>query len=395
MININKIYDAEFIRSYLEYMLDRKVWPRVRLMLEKIPDEQRLAVSIAFSKSELVKMLTGRPDVLEHLAIKLFDEFPAIAECYCYGYLLKDIDFPVEALAFDLKDARQIASFDLALLDVAASLKMLASTHLLFRTPLYIDIFESNIARSQKKRHLCRLINSKLGKSYVTDDDKKAFPEWIRDLSWCFDYEMLSEKLGHAIVEQLSITVCPYCGLECVQAIPRINLRPELDHFYPKSRFPFLAVGLYNLIPAGSICNQRHKRDKLMLGHMNPYLIGLERGTVFKFGFFPDGNLRENISIEILPQGCDLKDNHVALFKLEALYGGMEDLREWLAEKYETRQWLKEVGRLEEVDFRHPPYRGYIDLRRPVTKVRAQKFMVDALNDLFEQPLEVVVPPIV
>ncbi|OOH80545.1 hypothetical protein BOW65_11750 [Pseudomonas koreensis] len=394
MININKIYSADFIKTYLQFTLEDLVEPRIKKMLRKVPTELKFDVSSAFSRQEIIKMLTGRPDVLEDVIVRLFDKLPAIAECYCYSYLLKDVVFPIEALKFDLKNLEQKAKFDLAVADAVASLKVLASKHKLFRTPHYIELLESNISRSEKRRHLCRLLNSQLGKSYVTEEDKEVFPDWVKELSRCFDYGVLSKKFGHILVDQLSIAVCPYCALECVQAFPEIEVRPELDHFFPKSRFPFLAVGLYNLIPAGGICNQRHKRDNLMLGRLNPYVTGFEQGAVFKFGFLPDGDLRKNISIEFLPQGCELKDSHVEMFKLESLYSGMEDLREWLAEMYETKQWLKEAGRLKEVDFKQPPYRGYIDLHRPVTKVRAQKFKVDALNDLFEQKLEVIIPPI-
>lgn len=394
MININKVYSADFIESYLQFTLGEHVAPRIQQMLTKVPVGLKDDVSSAFSRAELIKMLTGRPAVLEELAIRIFSQFPAIAECYCYSYLLRDIDLPVEALKLDLKSVSQRASFDRAILDTITSLQGLVSSYSLFRTPRFIEFLESDISRSKKKRYLCRLINSQLGKSHVTEDDKKPFPDWVKALAWCFDYEVMSKKFAHVIVDQLAITVCPYCALECVQAFPEINVRPELDHFFPKSRFPFLAVGLYNLIPAGGICNQRHKRDKPMLGRMNPYLTGFELGTVFKFGFLPGGDLRNNISIEILPQGCSLKDGHVEMFRLEALYRGTGDLREWLAVTYEARQWFKEMGQLNDVDFNKPPYQIYIDLKNPVTKVRAQKFKVDALNDLFNQKLEVIIPAV-
>ena len=36
-------------------------------------------------------------------------------------------------------------------------------------------------------------------------------------------------------------------------------ITPDLDHFYPKSKYPFLAVTLSNLIPSCLFCNQRAK----------------------------------------------------------------------------------------------------------------------------------------
>ncbi|MCU0070056.1 hypothetical protein N8H71_00555 [Pseudomonas koreensis] len=394
MIKINKLYSAVFIESYLEFALDKVVLPRISEMLTKVPAAQRGEVRNAFTKVELIRMLTERPEVLENIAVGLFDKFPAIAERYCYSFLLERITLPEQARYLDLSSSVERAEFDRAIEETIDALETLTSEHSLHLTPHYLKLLGSSETRSKKRRYLCRLINAQKGKSPVTEADREIFPKWINDLVRCFDYEVVAGEFAQKIIDQLAVTVCPYCGIESVQSIPKINVRPELDHFFPKSRFPFLAISLYNLMPAGWICNQRHKRNNSMLGRLNPYSIGFEHGTVFKFGFLPGGDIRDNMSIEILPQACDLKDGHVKMFKLEALYDGTEDLREWLADKYEAHAWLKEVGRLGEVDFGTHPYRSYIDLRRPVTKVRAQKFMVDALNDLFNQSLEVVPAPI-
>jgi hypothetical protein len=33
------------------------------------------------------------------------------------------------------------------------------------------------------------------------------------------------------------------------------ELMPEIDHFYPKDKYPFLAVSFFNLIPSCLTCN--------------------------------------------------------------------------------------------------------------------------------------------
>jgi hypothetical protein len=38
--------------------------------------------------------------------------------------------------------------------------------------------------------------------------------------------------------------------------------RPELDHFYPKAQFPYLAISLYNLVPSCHICNSSLKGSR-------------------------------------------------------------------------------------------------------------------------------------
>lgn len=51
--------------------------------------------------------------------------------------------------------------------------------------------------------------------------------------------------------------VCPFCGCEYFDA-PGAP-REDLDHYLPKSRYPFAAANLRNLVPMGMRCNQRYK----------------------------------------------------------------------------------------------------------------------------------------
>jgi hypothetical protein len=78
---------------------------------------------------------------------------------------------------------------------------------------------------------------------------------------------------AYYLVEELDITVCPYCNRNYVHnVIPngKNMLRTcELDHFYPKSKYPLLALSFYNLIPSCKTCNQTFKKEKLI--SYNPY----------------------------------------------------------------------------------------------------------------------------
>lgn len=86
-------------------------------------------------------------------------------------------------------------------------------------------------------------------------------------------YESVLQK--EWIVNHLKLGVCPYCGTEEIYStmfIHHINgktvIKPELDHFLPKSVFPFFAVNVYNLIPCGDVCN-----GFLLKGDMNPVVV--------------------------------------------------------------------------------------------------------------------------
>lgn len=65
------------------------------------------------------------------------------------------------------------------------------------------------------------------------------------------------------LMNKLNIKVCPYCNRTYTftvksQRTGGRNVRPELDHFLPKSigAYMHLAISFYNLIPSCPLCNQ-------------------------------------------------------------------------------------------------------------------------------------------
>lgn len=86
--------------------------------------------------------------------------------------------------------------------------------------------------------------------------------------------------LMRAILE--NVKYCPYCNAEMVYSIERDaqakDLKSAFDHFFPKGRYPFLAVSLYNLIPSCHRCNSDFKGDEWsrMLNIPHLYLDDLD-----------------------------------------------------------------------------------------------------------------------
>lgn len=85
-------------------------------------------------------------------------------------------------------------------------------------------------------------------------------------------YKNFTALNGHWLMSQLDITTCPYCNRSYTFTVNAINkrTRPHFDHFLPKSKFPYLALSFYNLVPACPTCNAL-KGDKLIT--LNPYSI--------------------------------------------------------------------------------------------------------------------------
>lgn len=84
-------------------------------------------------------------------------------------------------------------------------------------------------------------------------------------------FGMLGVKYNaYQLVEDLNINVCPYCNRNFIKNLDEGGKRIcEIDHFYPKEKYPFLAVSFYNLIPSCKTCNKTFKLEKLV--SVNPY----------------------------------------------------------------------------------------------------------------------------
>lgn len=73
---------------------------------------------------------------------------------------------------------------------------------------------------------------------------------------------------GFPLMNELKhrLKCCPYCNSDLVYAIDvedggNHEIKSAFDHYFPRGRYPFLSVSLYNLIPACFRCNSQLKRD--------------------------------------------------------------------------------------------------------------------------------------
>ena len=161
-----------------------------------------------------------------------------------------------------------------------------------------------------------------------------------------FNYDNFASRKGQGkkgggiplIKEILKHTrYCPYCNADMVYTIKCDDrdkpYKSAFDHFYPKSRYPFLGLSLYNLIPACDRCNSKFKRDMYMevLGTFNPYLNDVDSETCFVLigltNEIRQGNeSADALRIQLLPRqastnGVDASlNNYQALFRIDDVY---------------------------------------------------------------------------
>lgn len=97
-------------------------------------------------------------------------------------------------------------------------------------------------------------------------------------------YEKLAIFNKFNFINDIALNTCPYCNRNYIYTVnKRKVVKPEIDHFYPESKYPILAVTYSNLIPSCQSCNglgAKGKSDPYLTGLKSPYLL---RNNDFKF----------------------------------------------------------------------------------------------------------------
>lgn len=97
-------------------------------------------------------------------------------------------------------------------------------------------------------------------------------------------YKKISQrKVIREILKEINSNVCPYCNRMYTITLEKGRVRPQLDHFYPKTLYPYLSVSLYNLIPCCSICNQKKSQlDPCATPILHPYKEEFGNNVIFE-----------------------------------------------------------------------------------------------------------------
>lgn len=125
------------------------------------------------------------------------------------------------------------------------------------------------------------------GKSYMEyiDTKKKDKPKktkihsFFNRINKVFSYDTFGDNdySKYKLTENLKVRSCIYCNR--TYAITHYKsdgsslMNPQLDHWFPKSKYPLLQMSFFNLIPSCDICNSRVKRMKEfdINFHVHPY----------------------------------------------------------------------------------------------------------------------------
>lgn len=86
--------------------------------------------------------------------------------------------------------------------------------------------------------------------------DRPLDDEEIEACKYVFDYSKIGDA-AYWLMEQLNVRTCPYCNRNYTTFTATKKMRPDFDHYYPQSIFPYFALSFFNLIPSCSFCNRK------------------------------------------------------------------------------------------------------------------------------------------
>lgn len=175
-----------------------------------------------------------------------------------------------------------------------------------------------------------------------------------------FRYDSFSKrKHAYNILSKINVKVCPYCNRQYTFTLKNRKVRPQFDHYYPKSRYPYLALSFYNLIPSCSICNQA-KSD--LDTYINPIIYPYEEefGDDIIFKTVITGNsvaflqgLSQDFTVEIkniMKINADKVDTQNRRLHLDELYNMHKDYIQDIARNH----YINSSDRINEIMIKFP-----------------------------------------
>ena len=140
------------------------------------------------------------------------------------------------------------------------------------------------------------------------------------------------------------VHVCPYCNRDYINERNCKFPGGHLDHFFPRSKYPFFAICLYNLIPCCAVCNTKKRTNDLQV---SPF-IETDLISDFKFEF----ELNEESWEPNLVSSNQEVENDIEILGLREAYKIHKDELTLIAKKREgySKLYEKHLSKILEED---------------------------------------------
>lgn len=173
---------------------------------------------------------------------------------------------------------------------------------------------------------------------------KKRFWELIVD---AMHYEKNVRPIMVPIIEAMGIRTCVYCNMQYALTIVHSKGLYELDHRFPKSKYPYLCTTFFNLQPSCPTCNHGKNTATADFG-----LYTTDSNELHPFHLLADSHLylrkrrldSKYINIHLVSSdlnnlaNCQLAQTHEKDFQINSAYAAVKDVAEetiWRCKAYD------------------------------------------------------------
>ena len=273
-----------------------------------------------------------------------------------------------------------------------------------------VDYLRRVIARVRQNspEHFVRLDEAKYNRCYAgqgtVDDFHTVMTHIFVDLG--YESNLLDKE---DIVDGFGLKVCPYCGHNFIRSVKysrqdgTLNVaKAQIDHFFPKGQYPFLALSYANFVPSCPTCNESHKYTQdVMDGHgrmrlMSPYEFDESKFHFYfglkKIGLMDDDNIEVKMRFETATaDDLALKDGYEHIMGIKKLYEYHNDMVmdilikkmiELTAQRFYYKNGIKIDGRY--LDRYITAYYGYEPSAKDDWKRIMSKFVRDIMKQVEE-----------
>jgi hypothetical protein len=248
---------------------------------------------------QLLTILDSFYEPLAKLVMNNKAAFTCLSETKSYRWEIKFKKGKITQIDFHFKWPKAWASLQKSLLEnlsKPANMRMAAS-ELNKLTTVNQPFFLLALANKLEKSQLMKSDATRVKAAFPPNKDIKisaaafgceiALIQFFKHCQEIFNYTAFLKKTeawgAYRFATHMAARICPYCNINYTSIIKikgEDKSRPELDHFLPKSVYPFFAVSYFNLIPVCHSCNHakrdinvvNRKAERFEYTHLHPYL---------------------------------------------------------------------------------------------------------------------------
>ncbi|WP_429099314.1 hypothetical protein [Aeromonas veronii] len=397
MIDIETTFDEQLIAEIKNYFR-REIIPKIHTYSETIPtEEKRILFNNLFTDDAILSLIDASPDALEEFADNVYRTFPEFAERYHPQIIYQDITEDLSI--FD--NIKVVTGHELVITE-SARLVIARINEINFHrnSTLFLSVKEEladNVSKTKKLKALQKIRNYITGHYKINQIYINNLPVWTRTPFDMFDYIQFRKTFGRRLINSHNLKVCPFCAHDSVDIVNgvRKNHLPALDHFLPKSKYPFFALSVNNLLPTCHRCNSSFKGEIDMIkNNYHPLRDRINNVDVFHFNLAldtPFENPRpEALSINI---ECNIRKfmNNASIFELDALYN-LDKCKKIFFDARERCEYYKNHGEYSPIEILADNYltrmKLHIDRGADPKRESLQKFQIEvlkAMNDSLQQ----------